>query len=116
MCNLIKWTFLQFGNLLNVGAKTLKLTSFYFPYLTIDAMISKLLALKWAVEKNLNEHLDIIQRILSLSEEEASEFSDWYNNHRTRKEIEDIYGAVESRAIRHTKTEKLGTLFMGYSD
>ena len=31
-------------------------------------MISKLLVLKWAVEKNLNEHLDIIQKILSLNE------------------------------------------------
>ena len=79
-------------------------------------MISKLLVLKWAVEKNLNEHLDIIQKILSLNEEEASEFSDWYNNNRARKAIEDIYGAVESRAIRHTKTEKLSTLFMGYPD
>ena len=108
--------FFQFGNLVNVGAKSLKLASFYFHYIIIDAMISKLLVLKWAVEKNLNEHLDIIQRILSLNEEEASEFSDWYNNNRTRKAIEDIYGAVESRAIRHTKTEKLGTLFMGRSD
>jgi glutamyl-tRNA reductase len=79
-------------------------------------MISKLLVLKWAVEKNLNEHLDIIQKILSLNEEEASEFTDWYNNNRTRKAIEDIYGAVESRAIRHTKTEKLSTLFMGHPD
>jgi glutamyl-tRNA reductase len=52
--------------------------------------MSEVLKLKWIIEKNLNEQLDIIQKILSLSEEESSEFIDWYNSNQTRKPIEDI--------------------------
>jgi glutamyl-tRNA reductase len=78
--------------------------------------MSKVLELKWIIEKNLNEQLDIIQKILSLSEEESSEFIDWYNSNQTRKAIEDIYGAVESRTMGHTKTKKSGIVFLGRTE
>jgi glutamyl-tRNA reductase len=78
--------------------------------------MSKVLELKWIIEKNLNEQLDIIQKILSLSEEESSEFIDWYNSNQTRKAIEDICGAVESRTMGHTKAKKSGIVFLGRTE
>jgi hypothetical protein len=74
------------------------------------------LKLKWQVDKNLDEQLQIMQKILTLNEEDTIEFIDWYNNNRTRKGIEDIYGILEPGRNRHTKTQEPSSVFLGSRD
>jgi hypothetical protein len=78
--------------------------------------LSELLKLKWQVDKNLNEHLEIMEKILILNEKDAIEFIGWYNNNRTRKGIEEIYGILESGRNGHTKTQESSTVFLGCCD
>jgi hypothetical protein len=74
--------------------------------------LSELLKLKWQIDKNLDEQLEIIQKILTLNEKDAIEFIHWYNNNKTRKGIEEIYGVLESRANRHRETQEPSAIFM----
>jgi hypothetical protein len=46
------------------------------------------------VSENLSAQLKIIERIIKLDEKDAQAFRDWYNNNKTRRGIEEVYGIV----------------------
>lgn len=83
---------------------------------TSTKALESLMMPEWQVERNLDEQLDIIQKLVSLQEQDAAEFIDWYNNNKIRKVIEEIYGRMEVRRVGHSEAEELSNVFLGSAD
>jgi glutamyl-tRNA reductase len=62
--------------------------------------------LKNIIQENLKKELKIMEMILSLSENDAQEFKDWYIKQPIVKGIDEIYGLVGSRTMGYTKTKE----------
>jgi hypothetical protein len=72
--------------------------------------------LKNTVKEHLKKELKIMEMILSLNENDAQEFKDWYINQPLAKGIVEVYGLVDRRRIPDTNLSSDANDLLGQRD
>jgi hypothetical protein len=72
--------------------------------------------LKNIVVEHLKKELKIMETILNLDENDATQFKEWYINQPLTKGIDEIYDIVGSRGMGYTKIKRDSTIQLGQTN